>query len=42
MLAGLTKAKTVKFLPGRTIFIASIERITDAQPKEITIETYMY
>ena len=39
LVQGLTKAKTVKFLQEEPFFTASIERITDAQPEEITIET---
>lgn len=39
LVQGLTKAKTVKFLKEEPFFTASIEKITDTQPEEITIET---
>ncbi|MBU4321227.1 MAG: endopeptidase La [Nitrospinae bacterium] len=39
LVQGLTKAKTVKFLQEEPFFTASIEKITDTQPEEITIET---
>ncbi|MDI6744347.1 MAG: endopeptidase La [Thermodesulfovibrionales bacterium] len=39
LVQGLTKAKTVKFLKEKPFFTASIEKITDTQPEEITIET---
>ncbi|RJQ41248.1 MAG: endopeptidase La [Nitrospiraceae bacterium] len=39
LVQGLTKAKAVKFLKEEPFFTASIEKITDTQPEEITIET---
>lgn len=39
LVQGLTKAKTVKFLQEEPFFTAIIEKITDTQPEEITIET---
>jgi len=39
LVQGLTKAKTIKFLKEEPFFTAKIEKVTDVQPEEITIET---
>ena len=39
LVQGLRKAKAVKFLKEEPFFTAAIEKITDTQPEEITIET---